>query len=145
MRPDVLAETLATTIRGLVAPLSTIVTTTNGELSALTKTVGLQYQGLLETVETLSARLADVETRAPVPGPPGPQGEPGPAGKDGTPGLRYCGVYVRNKTYDQGDLVTAGGSAWYCRTTTAAAPGNSGDWSLMVKRGRDARERQAVP
>jgi hypothetical protein len=143
MRPDVLAEHLATTIRGLVAPLSARVLAVDGDVSTLTKSFG----SLADTVGAIVARLDAVEAREPVPGPPGP---PGPAGKDGidgkdgAPGLRYCGVHVRGKTYDLGDLVTAGGSAWYCRTTTANAPGNSGDWSLMVKRGRDARERQAI-
>jgi hypothetical protein len=140
MRPEVLADHLATTIRGLITPMSARVLALDGDLTALTKSVG----GLVDSVQAISTRLADVETREPVPGPAGPQGDPGPAGpagKDGTPGLRYCGVYVRGKTYDEGDLVTAGGSAWYCKTTTTQAPGNSGDWVLMVKRGRDARER----
>lgn len=158
MRPDVLAEHLATTIRGLLVPMAgrvssvdTRVLLIDGDLTALTKSVGLQYAGLLETVDAIRARLDAIDAREPVPGPPGP---PGPAGrdgidgKDGAPGLRYCGVYVRGKTYDQGDLVTAGGSAWYCRTTTTTAPATSGDWSLMVKAGRDvgrnARERQAT-
>ena len=146
MRPDVLAEHLATTIRGLVAPMSARVLTLHDDLSELSKSVTT----IEATQAELVARLAAVEAREPIPGPPGPQGEPGPPGadgrdgKDGAPGLRYCGVYVRGKTYDQGDLVTAGGSAWYCRTTTANAPGNSGDWSLMIKRGRDGRERQAT-
>jgi hypothetical protein len=146
MRPDVLADHLATTIRGLLTPLSARVLAVDDRVTAYTKALG----GLSDTVGALAARLAVVETREPVPGPAGPIGPPGPAGKDGAdgkdgaPGLRYCGVYVRGKTYDLGDLVTAGGSAWYCRTTTTNAPGNSGDWSLMVKRGRDARERQAV-
>jgi len=142
MRPDVLAEHLATTIRGLVAPVSDRVMAIDGDLTSLTKSVG----GLESTLAAVCARLDAVETREPIPGPPGPPGPPGAPGidgKDGAPGLRYCGVFVRGKTYDQGDLVTAGGSAWYCRTETTSAPGNSGDWSLMVKRGRDARERQA--
>ena len=44
------------------------------------------------------------------------------------------------KTYDVGDVVTAGGSAWYCGSPTTDAPAQSPDWQLMVKRGRDARE-----
>lgn len=132
MRPDVLAEHLATTIRGLVGPLVL-------RVSALER--------LDNELAGVAARLAVLETREPLAGPPGP---PGPAGadgrdgldgKDGAPGLRYCGVHVRGKTYDTGDLVTAGGSAFFCHRTTTAAPGASGDWSLMVKRGRDARER----
>jgi len=142
MRPDVLAEHLATTIRGLFAPVSDRVLAIDGDLTSLTKSVG----GLESTLAAVCARLDAVETREPVPGPPGPPGQPGRDGldgKDGAPGLRYCGVYVRGKTYDLGDLVTAGGSAWYCKTTTIASPGASGDWILMVKRGRDARDGRA--
>jgi len=146
MRPDVLAETLATTIRGLVAPMSARVVSIDDGLATITKHVTTLADAMAATGE----RLAALESREPIPGPPGPAGPAGPAGKDGldgkdgAAGLRYCGVHVRGKTYDEGDLVTAGGSAWYCRTTTTNAPGNSGDWSLMVKRGKDAREYQAA-
>lgn len=111
MRPDVLAEHVGATMRGLLDPLA--------------------------------LRVAALEAIVPLPGPPGP---PGPAGRDGLDGkdgqgLRYLGVHVAGKTYDVGDLVTAGGSAWYCGRTTMSEPGKSPDWQLMVKRGRDARER----
>jgi hypothetical protein len=113
MRPDILADHLGLTIRGLMTPLA--------------------------------SRVAALEARATIPGPPGPPGPSGPPGrdgldgKDGAPGLRYLGVHVTGKTYDTGDLVTAGGSAWYCGRTTTTDPGKSADWQLMVKRGRDAR------
>ena len=62
-------------------------------------------------------------------------------GKDGAPGLRYCGVHVSGRTYDAGDLVTAGGSAWHCNGMTTTAPGDGRpDWTLMVKHGRDLRD-----
>jgi hypothetical protein len=116
MRPDVLAAHLADTIRGYVSPLQS-------------------------AVGDVRARLDVLEARSPLPGPPGPPGPPGRDGvngKDGA-GLRYLGVHVAGKTYDVGDLVTAGGSAWYCGRETTSAPGHSSDWQLMVKRGRDAR------
>jgi hypothetical protein len=98
MRPDVLAETLATTIRGLVAPMAE-------RLEVMEKAVrseGLDIRERVAAIDViaksllnvesfadgLSARLVALETREPIPGPPGPQGEPGPAGKDGSPGLR---------------------------------------------------------
>jgi len=110
MRPEFLAEHLGATMRGLIDPLA--------------------------------LRVAALEARAPIPGPPGPAGPAGPSGRDGIDGkagLRYLGVHVAGKTYDVGDLVTAGGSAWYCGRTTTGDPGRSPDWQLMVKRGRDAR------
>ena len=110
MRPDVLAEFLGVTIRGLIDPLA--------------------------------QRVSTLETRAPVPGPPGPAGRDGIDGINGTDGqgLRYHGVHVPGKTYDVGDLVTCGGSAWYCGRTTTGAPRHSPDWQLMVKGGRDLRD-----
>src|SRR6187200_1074277 len=75
-------------------------------------------------------------------GPPaGVPGPPGPAGRDGQDGrgLTYRGVHVPGQAYAPGDLVTAGGSAWYCHAPTTTAPGAGPDWQLMVKRGRDAR------
>jgi hypothetical protein len=131
MRPDILAEHLAAVIHGRVAPVQLRV--------AALETAG----GTLQTaVSDVRARLAVLEATSPLPGPPGPPGPPGRDGvdgKDGLPGLRYLGVHVSGKTYDVGDLVTAGGSAWYCGRSTTAAPGSSTDWQLMVKRGRDAR------
>jgi len=102
----------------------------------------------------LRERIAVVETREPVPGPPGPagidgkDGTPGPAGvdgKDGTPGLRYCGVFVEGKAYDLGDAVTWAGSLWHCNAETTTRPGESSKvWTLIVKRGRDGRDAAGV-
>lgn len=114
MRPEMLAETLATTIRGLVSPLAL-------------------------RVAALEQRVPEPGPMGP-PGPPGPAGRDGLDGKDGAPGLRYLGVHVREKTYDVGDVVTYDGSAWYCANTTTNLPGDSSrDWQLMVKHGRDLR------
>jgi hypothetical protein len=143
MRPDVLAEHLATTIRGLLTPMSARVLALESAGGRLDGTIG----DLTKAYDDMRDRLAVVESREPIPGPPGPPGPAGPAGidgKDGAPGLRYQGRHVSGKAYDTGDLVTAGGSAWYCLRTTTGAPGNSGDWVLMVKRGRDARTTDRV-
>jgi hypothetical protein len=139
MRPEMLADSLAATIRGLHTPLAL-------RLAALEQitAAGEGAIGALESVvEAVADRLTALEARAPVPGPqgdPGPPGPPGPAGADGK-SLNYLGVYVHGKTYDAGDLATDDGSVFYCCRTTEAAPGTSKDWQLMVKRGRDARGR----
>ena len=58
------------------------------------------------------------------------------------PKLRYCGTWSDDKTYAEGNFVTHGGSVWHCNAkSTARMPGNSDDWVLAVKHGRDARER----
>ena len=130
MRPEVLAETLATTIRGLVSPLTL-------RMAAFESATATE-------VGEVRARLDVLERRSTLPGPAGPPGAPGRDGKDGIDGkdgrgLTYLGVHVSGKSYDVGDLVTAGGSAWYCGHATTTTPGSSSDWQLMVKRGRDAR------
>lgn len=91
---------------------------------------------MTKEVADARTRLAVVETREPVPGPPGPAGPPG---KDGTPGLRYRGVWVEGKTYGVGDMATWAGSCWHCNADeTTGKPGDGAkDWTLMVKAGRD--------
>ena len=129
MRPEMLADALAGTIRALHTPIAL-------RLAALEELRAAD----LTAIET---RLGQLEARAPIPGPqgePGPEGPPGPAGRDGVDGksLNYLGVYVEGKTYDAGDLVTDHGSVFYCKRTTAARPGLA-DWQLMVKRGQDGK------
>jgi len=138
MRPEVLALHIGDTIRGAIAPMQLRVNALEtAHTAALSHTAGA-ISAIESVIERLDARLTDLEGRPPVPGPPGPAGPPGRDGHDGK-SLNYLGVHVSGKTYDVGDLVTAGGSAWYCARTTKGAPGTSTDWQLMVKRGRDAR------
>ena len=136
MRPDVLADHLATTIRGLLTPMA-------ARVLALESVVS-RWDTLTSSVGVLDERLGALESRDPLPGPPGPPGPPGRDGvdgKDGAPGLQYQGTYVAGKTYDKGDLVTAGGCAWHCQRTTTQAPGETRqDWQLMVRKGRDLRD-----
>jgi len=144
MRPDVLAEHLGQTIRGLVGPMTLRV----AELEAGTGRVAIALDGFTASLGGLEQRLTALETRAPIPGPPGepgPAGPPGPAGEPGAPGLdgkswNYVGVYVAGKTYDPSDLVTDHGSLFYCNRITTGRPGQSPDWKLMVKRGQDGKD-----
>lgn len=98
---------------------------------------------LSRDVDTLRAQLAALEARPPVPGPPGVDGTPGKdgaPGPKGDPGLRYRGVYQEATAYDLGDVVTWAGGAWHCNAATLERPGDgSMVWTLMVKRGRDAK------
>lgn len=55
------------------------------------------------------------------------------------PTWEYCGTWSDAHTFTPGQLVTSGGSLWYCHTATRAKPGTSHDWQLACKRGRDAR------
>lgn len=54
------------------------------------------------------------------------------------PTMIYRDVYDEAKTYERGDVVTWGGSSWVSlKETPQGKPGQSHDWQLMVKKGRD--------
>lgn len=53
------------------------------------------------------------------------------------------GVYQGGHAYAKGDLVTWGGSQWYCKEDTVTKPGEvigAASWVLVVKKGRDGRD-----
>lgn len=100
-------------------------------------------------ITAMRERLAVVEVRPPVPGPPGDAGPPGKDGldgKDGLAGLSFEGVYQEGQSYEKGHLVTWAGSSWHCNAATTTKPGDgSKDWTLMVKRGRDGKDGLSAP
>lgn len=51
----------------------------------------------------------------------------------------YRSVFKDGTTYVPGDIVTWGGNAWHCDKETTGKP-DCGDWTLMVKKGRDGRD-----
>lgn len=65
------------------------------------------------------------------------------------PSLIYRGIYRQEEKYQQGDVVTWGGSAWHCQVNDCtSAPGKNGDWKLMVKegqRGKDGKDGERGP
>ncbi len=85
-------------------------------------------------------------------GPQGVQGEPGMAGKDGAPGIdgkdgagpsrgRHRGSWTGSEHYHQDDTVSCGGSGWIALVEGAKGrPGDSKDWQLFVKKGRDGKD-----
>ena len=114
------------------------------ELSPISSAVS----DLTKDIGALRERLAVVEVRPSVPGPqgePGPPGRDGIDGKDGLAGLSFEGVYQDGQSYEKGQIATWGGSCWHCNTTTTTKPGESKDWTLMVKRGRDGRDGKDAP
>ncbi len=55
--------------------------------------------------------------------------------------MAYRGVYSNLIDYRKGDLVTHGGSVWFCRSATDTKPGDDPEsWVLMVKKGRDGKD-----
>lgn len=91
------------------------------------------------------------------PGPPGAQGEPGLAGKDGMPGLdgkdgagpsrgRHRGPWKYDEKYHLDDSVTYGGSGWMAVVDDPKGkPGDSKDWQLFVRKGRDGKDGDRGP
>lgn len=58
----------------------------------------------------------------------------------GVPTMIYCGVFADGTRYQKGDTVTWAGSLWHCNAETKDKPGEgSTDWTLAVKKGRDAK------
>jgi hypothetical protein len=55
------------------------------------------------------------------------------------PSLKYCGTWNAHAQFNEGNLVTDHGSLWACLRSTRARPGESDDWQLAVKKGRDGR------
>lgn len=148
MQPDAFADLVVLCIKQAIAPVLTKVSVLEAEMVNFKNEIHLATGGVLndlveckDTSMLLKERVARVEGREPVAGPPGPHGPPGVDGKDGTPGLRFAGVYVDGKTYDLGDLVTWAGSSWHCNEPTTTKPGEGAKaWTLMVKRGRDGKD-----
>lgn len=52
----------------------------------------------------------------------------------------YRGVYSDGKAYEQGDMVTWGGSVWHANEATTGKPEISKAWQLAVKHGREGKK-----
>ena len=117
------------------------------ELDArISLTAGETALALTKELGALRERVAVVEVRPQLQGPPGEPGQPGKDGADGTAGLSFEGVYQDGKSYDLGNLVTWAGSSWHCNEQTTTKPGDgSKAWTLMVKRGRDGKDGSPGP
>lgn len=53
-------------------------------------------------------------------------------------GMEYRGAWKLGE-FEKGDVVTHHGSAWHCNQRTTDQPGTNSSWTLMVKKGRDAK------
>ena len=112
------------------------------------------------------ARVKALEARPQEPGPPGPAGADGlgfdayTVEYDGErtfthrwqsgdksaeitfviPMPIYRGVFLTEKVYQRGDMVTVNGSVYHCDADTTTRPGDGAKaWTLAVKRGKDDR------
>jgi hypothetical protein len=55
------------------------------------------------------------------------------------PVMIYRGIWSEGE-YQRGDTVTRDGSLWHCERTTCDRPGDTTDWKLATKRGRDGKD-----
>jgi hypothetical protein len=56
------------------------------------------------------------------------------------PAMIYRGLWKEDETYNAGDVVTRSGAMWHCnKDNPEGKPGDSEDWQLCVKKGRDLR------
>lgn len=157
MRVETIAAAVVLLLKDAIGPL-------RQEIAMLTERCQ-QLSALLPDVGALRERLAVVEARPPIPGPPGPAGVDGfgcdelvatqDADDDrvitlayrrgqvtkalGTVRLstpRFCGIWERERAYLPGDQVTHKGGLWHCHAPTRNTPGDGDDgWQLQVKRG----------
>ena len=118
---------------------------------------------LAADVGALRERVALLEARPLLPGPAGDPGAAGvgfadpPVMYDGQRTFTFCfsdgqrtvitaplaiyqGIYAPGRLYAVGDLVTANGNLWHCHAATTTAPGTDAAWTLVVRRGKDARK-----
>ena len=139
MQADALAAVVVSAFKVALAPL-------------LARVAVLEGADLTKEITTMRERLAVLETRAPVPGPPGGRG------KDGIDGLgyddlaieqvdettvtlkairgdhakvigsvtfpvaRFTGDYEGGRAYTPGQLVRTKSAIWHCRVATTLAP-----------------------
>jgi len=87
-------------------------------IKLLEKNSGIPAAGVKDSQE-LEARVAKLESR---------------------PLIQYRGIWESGVEYQRGNLVTHNGSMFFCWHDTRAKPGESEDFQLCVKRGRDGKD-----
>jgi integrin beta 3 len=150
-------DELAAIVEGIAPVVRDFVKAALTDVAARVQVLDTQLAGLVTAtteIGTMRERLAVLETRAPVPGPPGPAGTNGVDGlgfddlgvtqaDDRTVTITatrgdlvkeigtahfpldiYRGVWLEGKAYEPGDGVTWAGSEWHCSAATLTKPGD---------------------
>jgi hypothetical protein len=55
-------------------------------------------------------------------------------------GLEYVGIWQPDSHYNRGDVVSYKGCMWVCKQATKRWPGESRDWQMCVRAGRDGKD-----
>lgn len=87
MTADALAQLIVLTVKSAIQPLKTTVATLEAGAAALAARQAALDAATVE-LSALRERIAVLETRAPVAGPPGADGKDGLDGRDGADGVR---------------------------------------------------------
>ena len=58
--------------------------------------------------------------------------------------FKYVGVWRDGANYRKNNFCTHDGSVWICLADTEGRPGQSLQWQLAVKRGRDGKDAKAA-
>lgn len=149
-----LAKAMAAVVKDYVKADRAQLETRIAVLEATTSPLHKSLDSLLSEGAAVRERVAILETRPPLQGPPGEKGADGTNGKDGAPGLAFKGVYTDTGLYGPGDIVRWGGSTYHCvksaegvkpdaRATQTSGPEglefrgvNGADyWELFVSKG----------
>jgi hypothetical protein len=140
MQREDIATAIVLNRKTVLAPLQADVAALKARLAA---TIAEQA-GFRDSVTGVRERLAVIESRPPLAGPPGQDGAPGPPGPPGKPGLESKGDWHAGESYDTGDLVRYRSAIWICEQDgTIRLPGDgSGAWKLWIKPrdGKDGKD-----
>jgi hypothetical protein len=82
--------------------------------------VAAETKALRERIDALERRNLEVESQAAE--------------------FRYRGVWQPSEQYWKNNFITHDGSVWICLRETEGKPGQSLDWQLAVRRGRDGKD-----
>jgi hypothetical protein len=55
------------------------------------------------------------------------------------PVIKYQGTHDPTRQYNEGDMLTHRGNVWHCNRSTRATPGESPDFTLAIRAGRDGK------
>ena len=58
--------------------------------------------------------------------------------------FKYCGVWREGESYRKNNFCTHDGSVWVCLCDTEGRPGQSLQWQLAVRKGRDGKDAKAA-
>src|SRR5688500_6644692 len=145
-----LAVTKNVVIQKLFAPLRARVSKLEAKIDVVPTAIAIPFKEYSQKFDELGTRVANLEMKcgalALSLGRSNPEGAvelealvKRLRALEERPTLRYRGTWNPETQSNEGDVLTFQGSAWFCNRATRSRPGTNDDFTLMVKRGKDAR------